>query len=168
MMFGVVTQRRADMSDHIQKTIEEALVKLREQEQQVIKTKTLINSLREWAGQPALFPDSETNSSTQTGPLRRDEYYGQALSTVVREVLVKRREAGLGPASVDEIYHAMLEGGYAFETSNEENAKRGLRISLTKNSATFHRLPQGGYGLKEWYPNIKESKARTSLTSAAN
>ncbi|MBI1830369.1 MAG: hypothetical protein HYR84_02825 [Planctomycetes bacterium] len=96
------------------------------------------------------------------GPLRGDEYFGQPLQTVVREVLVSRKSSNLGPASVAEIYSAMLGGGYQFESRDEENAKRGLRISLTKNSATFTKLPGGKYGLREWYPAIKDSKPRAN------
>ena len=66
----------------------------------------------------------------------------------------------MGPASVSEIYEAMLAGGYEFEAKDADNAKRGLRISLTKSSATFTKLPQGKYGLREWYPTVKDPKAR--------
>ena len=35
-----------------------------------------------------------------------------------------------------------------------------LRISLGKSSHTFHKLPNGQYGLLEWYPNVKPPKKR--------
>ena len=31
-------------------------------------------------------------------------------------------------------------------------------VSLTKNSQTFHKLPNGKYGLREWYPAVKDKK----------
>ena len=46
-------------------------------------------------------------------------------------------------------------GRYKFDTKDEENAKTTLRAALRKNSAIFHRLPQGEYGLLGWYPNAK-------------
>jgi hypothetical protein len=33
---------------------------------------------------------------------------------------------------------------------------------LRKRSAVFHKLPNGTWGLKEWYPNAKSSKAGAS------
>jgi hypothetical protein len=56
---------------------------------------------------------------------------------------------------VNEIFEALVAGGYKAETEEEANAKRGLRIALTKNSQTFYRVPSGAYGLLEWYPNAK-------------
>jgi hypothetical protein len=69
---------------------------------------------------------------------------------------------------VDEIHQALLAGGYKFEAATEEIAKRGLRISLTKNSHSFHKLPSGLYGLREWYPAIKDTKAKASDSGAAD
>jgi hypothetical protein len=65
-----------------------------------------------------------------------------------------RRALKQGPAGLSDIYSALVRGGYKFETKNEENAKRGLRQSLTKNVAQFHKLPNGMFGLTEWYPKV--------------
>lgn len=86
------------------------------------------------------------------------EFYGQPLAVVVRRILEKRRIANQGPATVAEIYDTMLLGDYNFETANADNAKRSLRISLTKNSSTFHKLPSGKYGLREWYPALRDRR----------
>jgi hypothetical protein len=153
--------------DHIQKTIDTALEKLREQEAQVLETKKLVNSLCKWTGQPEMFTDLDIPA--QAAPVTAfqcDAFYGQPMSTVVRKILEARRAKGNGPASVNEIYEAMVAGGYKFDTDKPENAKRMLRISLTKNSATFHKLPGGNYGLREWYPAIKDVKPKTSAGAA--
>jgi hypothetical protein len=42
----------------------------------------------------------------------------------------------------------------------EGDQKRGVAISLGKNSATFIRLPTDDWGLLEWYPNVREKKKR--------
>jgi hypothetical protein len=55
---------------------------------------------------------------------------------------------------VDAIYTAMLAGGFLFDAKNDATARRSMAISLAKNSTTFHRLPNGDFGLLEWYPNI--------------
>ncbi len=147
------------MSTELLKAIDLVVAKLREQEAQVTKTKTAINALCEVAGQPIMFPDVGAASGASTA-FRSDQFYGQPLSSVVRDILNARKSQNLGAASVNEIYDAMTAGGYKFETPSVENAKRSLRISLTKNSATFHKLPNGEYGLREWYPSIKEGKAK--------
>lgn len=75
-----------------------------------------------------------------------------------------RRTANLGPATVGEIYDALLAGGYNFESKDTANGKRGLRVSLTKNSSIFHRLPDGKtFGLASWYPKIKENGKASKL-----
>jgi hypothetical protein len=145
--------------NELQKAIELVLAKLREQEAQVAETKTAINALCKVAGQPIMFPDVGAAPGANTA-FRSDQFYGQPLTKVVRDILAARKAQNLGAASVGEIYNAMSAGSYNFDTSSTENAKRALRISLTKNSAVFHKLPNGDYGLREWYPNLKESKAK--------
>jgi hypothetical protein len=90
--------------------------------------------------------------------IRRGQFYGQPLATCLRTILEMRRSAGgEDVASVNELYAALKEGGYAFEAKDDENAKNGVRISLRKNSQ-FHRIPSGDWGLRSWYPNIKAEK----------
>jgi hypothetical protein len=69
-----------------------------------------------------------------------------------------RKSAGLGPATPREIYDALIQGGYQFETKNEQVALVSLRSNLRKNSRMFHKLPNGQYGLLSWYPNAKPAK----------
>jgi hypothetical protein len=148
------------MSEHIALTLKDAENKLADQQKAVTATKKLINGLLEMMGQSHRFTDLDEPAPIVTGTSRGDEYYGKALAWVVKDILVHRNKTGHGPASVNEIFAAMIKGGYKFETENEDNAKRGLRISLTKNSTTFHKLPTGKFGLREWYPAIKDAKDR--------
>src|SRR5438132_8921727 len=74
-----------------------------------------------------------------------------------------RKASGGGAASVETIYQALKAGGYRFDTKNEENARNGVRISLRKNSATFHKLPNGEYGLCSWY-GVKGDKPEETST----
>jgi hypothetical protein len=154
--------------DHIHKTIETMTTKLAEQEAAVVETKKLINQLCNVVGQPARFTDLSIRPASATGAFKRDDFYGQALSGVVRRILEARKAAGDGPATVAEIYDAMIQGGFQFEASSADNAKRALRISLTKNTQTFHKLPTGHYGLREWYPNIKEPKQKNGAADQAS
>lgn len=147
------------MSDHLKATIADLQIKLREQEDQAVRTKTLINQLAEMAGMPPIYSvDDLTAKRDVSLSIRSDQFYGQPLATAVREVLEMRKGRNQGPATINEIFSALSEGGFAFETKNDENAKRGLRISISKNTALFHKLPNGKIGLLEWYPNAKRTK----------
>jgi hypothetical protein len=153
--------------DAMQKAIDLVLAKLREQEAQVTETKIAVNALCKVAGLPIMFPDTGTAPGA-TASFRSDQFYGQPLTSVVRDILNARKAQNLGAASINEIYDAMTAGGYKFDTASVENAKRVLRISLTKNSAVFHKLPNGDYGLREWYPNLKESKPKATNGDAGS
>lgn len=142
--------------DAVRHTIAMAQGKLADLEGQVKATKRMVNELCGWIGQPPIYEISDADKHTTV--IRSDEFYGQPLAKVVRSILEKRRAANLGAAAISEIYDAMVHGGYAFETEVPTNAKRNLRISLTKNSSTFHRLPNGKVGLLEWYPSARETR----------
>ena len=132
------------------KVIEEAERKLAEQ-------KRVVNGLCESAGRPLMYQDIDRASVAQLGNIQPDQYYGQPLATAMRSILEMRKAMGRGPATVREIHDTLVQGGFKFE-AKDENALRGLRQSLTKNSAVFHKLPNGSYGLLEWYPNAKPAR----------
>lgn len=89
------------------------------------------------------------------------------LCAPVRTVPLERRQtANLGPATVGDIYDALVAGGYKFEAKNDDYAKRGLYQALTKNVAMFHRLPNNMYGLLAWYPNVKAQKVKKAEVEA--
>jgi hypothetical protein len=141
---------------------------VQQQERELRETKRLINKLSKLEGVEPPFPaaEDESSESVSIGTMRRDLFYGVALATAIRKYLEMRRAAGHGPATVNDIYGALVSGGYKFETANERNAKRGLYISLAKNSVTFHKLPSPSgneeasvFGLLEWYPNAKATEA---------
>lgn len=156
------------MSDPIQETIAKLQLKLRDQERAAAKTKMVINGLCEAEGLPLLYADADAETSDVASlSIRSDQFYGQPLAGAIRTIFELRRKQDRGPATVNEIYAALLDGGFAFETRNEDNAKRGLRVSLTKNSVTFHKLPNGKYGLTEWYPSVKAKRARNATNADA-
>ena len=125
--------------------------KLRALEDEAAEWKKTINRLYVGENEPAPYPDATANSSGSLGPLRSDQFYGSTLAEAAQEYLERRKSAGLGSASVNDIYKSLKDGGYKFDTSNEANAKNGVRISLRKNATIFHQLPNGDYGLCEWY-----------------
>lgn len=136
--------------DGLVKVIEEA-------ERKVAEQKRVVNGLCETAGRPLLYSNIDAASSVNLGNIQPDQFYGQPLATAMRSILEMRKATGRGPATVREIYDTLTQGGFKFE-AKDENALRGLRQSLTKNSGVFHKLPQGSYGLLEWYPNAKPAR----------
>jgi len=146
--------------------LDKALAKLAQQEAEVIKTKTLINQMRELVGEPPMFPDvgevSIAANGSQSAPVtvRMDQFFNKPLATCVREVLDLRKKHGLGPATADEIHAVLVRGGFNFPSREEREQKRGLMVSLAKNTVTFRKLPNDTFGLAEWYGNSPKVRVR--------
>src|SRR5580700_10087658 len=141
------------MSDHIRQTIADLQKALAEDQRKVLDKKRLINQLAEHAGMGRIYTDTELQSGPSVNlAIQSDQFYGQPLASSIR--------------TINEIHAALVEGGFGFETKNEDNAKRGLRISITKNTSLFHKLPNGKFGLLEWYPNAKQPKAGKATSGA--
>lgn len=145
---------------HFDESIAALTERLREQEARVAELKKAINAICLADERPPLYQDVEVAEHRGLESVRPDEFYGQALNGSAKRVLDMRNAAGLGAATVREIYDVLLEGGYDFQTRNAKNAMDGLRISLSKSSHTFHKLPNGRYGLNDWYPNAKTGAKR--------
>lgn len=156
------------MTDHVRQTIALVQEQVSKLEAELIEKKRMVNSLCSLIGQPVLYTDAELVVSKSAGPMRADAYYGQPMATAIRMILERRKAANLGPCTANEIYDSLVEGGYKFNTANEEYAKRGLYSALSKNTATFHKLPNGLYGLLEWYPGVRESKPAKTAKAVAD
>lgn len=131
---------------------------LKDIERKAAETKRAINRLCELAGMEAMYAVVDAESRPSIATLRADQFYGKVLNTAAREYLEMRQAANLGPATPREIFEALRDGGFKFETKIETNAITALRQVLRKNSSTFHRLDNGVYGLLVWYPNAKAAK----------
>lgn len=147
------------MSEQIMSTIEVLSAKVKTKEEEANSLKKLVNQLCVELGQPIRY-ENISDVSQGISSLRSDQFYGQALSTAVRNYLEMRKVANLGAATVAEIFKALRDGGFKSETKDEENAKNTLRIALRKNSSIFHRLPNGEYGLFAWYPSAKPQSSK--------
>lgn len=144
---------------HVVGTIELLQSQIREMDREIAETKRTVNVLCKRINRTPIYHDTEP---TQTTSHRSDEFYGKPLASVVRTILERRQAAGLGAASVDTIFNAMKNGGFLFDNAkNDGTAKRGLSVSLSKNTVTFHRLPNEDIGLLEWYPNAPQ-KAKSN------
>jgi hypothetical protein len=98
--------------------------------------------------------------------IRGNTFYGKPQQTAVREFLIFRKNAGLGPAKPGEILDGLKTGGYQVQASSDEIALVGLRAMLRKRNTVFHKLPNGAWGLPEWDPNAKPSKSASEKASS--
>ncbi len=134
---------------------------LEDLESKSAEIKRAINTLCKHAGMEEMYAIQE-NSESSLASIRADTFYGKTIGTAAREYLEMRKASNLGPTSSRDIYDALVEGGLQFDTASETNAQISLSNTLRKNSKTFHRLPNGQYGLLAWYPNAKVSKGTNS------
>src|SRR5580765_7158843 len=114
-------------TEPVQQTLQLMVSQVEQEERATSEKKRAANELSRILGQPPVFPDVEYASAIATLP---DEYYGHQGHEVIRLVLEKRKRANLGSATVAEIHHAMLQGGYRFNTDNHSHAKRGVYAVL--------------------------------------
>src|SRR5438132_1510537 len=106
--------------DTLKPAIETLQAKLRDQEKAVARTKELINDLCEHSGLSPLYV-IQVDVGADVAALQADSFYGKALSTGVREYLELRKATAQGPATVNDIYRALVQGGYVFEAKDEDN-----------------------------------------------
>ena len=139
--------------EHVEKTLELILIQIQDLERQAAEKKKTANDLSRILQRPVIFQSVDTSASSAAA--LPGEYYGRQMPEVIQAILEKRKLANLGSASVAEIYNAMIKGGYYFQTKNPDYAKRGIYGVLAGADGPFHRLPDGRYGLKQWYPAAK-------------
>lgn len=145
------------MSDHFLQTLEAIKRDVSSLEEQLIERKKMANQIALMAKLPAVYAVVESRSSAFNATMNGDEYFGKAALTAIREVLESRKRSGAGPGTLNEIYEALVSGGYEFEAASETNAKNSLRVTLSKRSEVFTKLGNGKYGLNTWY-DVKRKK----------
>jgi hypothetical protein len=134
------------MDDALSPAVDELERKLQDQLAEANNTKKLINSLLKVMGKPERYTDTGIVSG---GPVRGDMYYGKAVATAAQMVLERIGHS----ASAFDILKALTEGGFDFRPLKwGENVRhRNLAISMAKNTKAFHKLPNGTFGLAQWY-----------------
>jgi len=142
------------MNDDIVNTIEVLVAKVRGKEDEANKLKHLVNELCSEACVAIRYPNVAQNGGVSLA-IRADHFYGQTLTAAIRNYLEHRKASGLGAATVVEIFRAIRDGGYKFESRSEQNKQISVGNALRKTSSIFHRLPNGQYGLLAWYPSAK-------------
>jgi hypothetical protein len=131
----------------------------------VSETKKAINAVCRAMGREPMYRDVLAEH-VMGGAVRRDRYYGRPLATVAQEFLESRKEA----CSPDEIFEGLKSGAFDFRSMNwggsEKDWIRNLSISLAKNTKSFHRLPNGTYGLVAWYSELQNRRDAKKAAAA--
>jgi hypothetical protein len=159
------------MAQNLNPAVELLVAQIDELERKANAYKASVNVLCEKDGLPPMFPDdgggggrrlngqgSHEPSATAPTSIKHDAFYGKPQQTAVRELFAIRRAAGNGAAKPAEILEGLKAGGYVVEAKSDDIALVGLRAMLRKRNTIFHKLPNGTWGLKEWYPAVKQPK----------
>ena len=151
------------MKEKLNAAIEVLEGQLQEQLQQASETKKMINALLQRMGEQPRFGDVTVEQAASLA-IRPDEYYGKPLSTAAQEYLKRRNQA----CTAEEILRGLEQGGFDFRSLGwkDNDRLRSLAISLVKNTYTFHRLPNGTFGLLTWYPEIEKLDSRPNKKGA--
>lgn len=160
------------LPEHAARTVEDFQRKIAELEEQSRTLKTSINLLCSMYGAALLYEPGEIDGAGDTRQDRRlaalsfrpDEFFNRPLAACVKEILEARKAREMGPATAETIFASLKEGGYAFESRDDDTAFRGMQISISKNTAAFNRLPNGMIGLAEWYSQKRPLMRRRRLT----
>lgn len=121
--------------------------------------KQLANKLAIKAGVEPPYSDIEAPGSVASAKtIRADQFANFGAPSVAARAFLEMRGSAKGAVGIDVIFDALTNGGYAFG-STASDAKSGLRIALGKD-AQVRRLPNGTYGLWDWYPNVKHATAK--------
>jgi hypothetical protein len=141
-----------------EKWLEEMIEKIRVRETELINMKRAANTWFRGEGEEPPYPDAD--EATAGGPhrMRADLFYGKPFAQAAKTYLQMRKQA----VPAEEVVRALEQGGFDFEGAGwkGEDRLRIVSMSMAKNTAQFHRLPSGTYGLPEWYEEaITKKKA---------
>ncbi|OGP20090.1 MAG: hypothetical protein A2X91_09900 [Deltaproteobacteria bacterium GWB2_65_81] len=136
--------------------VEQLTAELEDLLRQATKKKEAINVLYESMGEETPYKDVGSEAAGAR-TLRPDQYYGKPFASVAQEFLNMRKRA----CTSEEITKGLEQGGFDF-TWKEGDRNRVVAVSLAKNTAVFHRLPNGTFGLLEWYPEAQRKKAEAT------
>ncbi|MEW6768522.1 MAG: hypothetical protein AB1342_10885 [Pseudomonadota bacterium] len=130
-------------------------------EAETAEMKRTVNRLCGYANLPIRYPTIEDAQAGGRLRISPGQFYRKPLATAVSAYLKMRGNAddgGTGPATIDEIYDALREGGFIFNAESDATGKRSLAIAIAKNSQTFEKLPTGQFGMRSWYQRKDEEE----------
>jgi hypothetical protein len=136
--------------------LDNMIEEIRAKEIELNNLKRAANTFFRSKGEPEPFKLGDSDNGNGALQFRPDEFYGRSFSAAARLYLERRKQAVSG----DDVTDGLEQGGFDFAAQGwkDENRARTVAMSLAKNSQIFHRLPNGLFGLKEWYPEAIERK----------
>lgn len=120
------------------------------------------------AGGSATLASSAPPASRLT--IRADQFFNKELSEAVVEFLSARKTINgdtPSPATVDEIYAALVSGGYKFNGASDSNKKSALKTALTRNTTQMAKIADDLYGLRKWYGMRASRKSSNGETDTS-
>ena len=153
------------MTEHLLQTIDMLVADVTTKQKEIAELQRTINYLCGKAGIAAKYeqidtPGASPNSVSIT--IAPDQYHGKPLNRAVTDYMNQRAKANPNAktASAEEIYDVLIRGGYTFEQRSKDEQMHSLKTSLGKSTHTFRKLPNGTYGLVEWYGDIEPKQRR--------
>lgn len=159
------------MTDHVLQTIDMLVSDVTTKQKEIAELQRTINYLCTKAGIATKYEQIETpgaaaNSASLT--IAPDEYHGKPLNRAVTDYMNRRAKSmpNAKTASAEEIYDVLIRGGYTFEQRSKDEQMHSLKTSLGKSTHTFRKLPNGTYGLVEWYGENEPKQRRPRKAGA--
>ena len=137
--------------------LEHMVEEIRAKQTELDNQKKAANTFFRGKGLPEPFVIDDPDASVGTNlRIRPDEYYGKGFATAAGNYMERRNHA----VSHEDVLKALEQGGFDFDAIGwkDENRARTVAMSLAKNTAIFHRLPNGLFGLKKWYGDAIDKK----------
>lgn len=137
--------------------LDEMLEEITSLETEVLGLKRAANSMARRRGLQLPFDEESLRDPTQSAStIRPDQFVNfNAPAPAARAFLEMRRRA----STVDEVYDALLKGGFQFESNVTNEAKGFLKIALAKDALVRkieNKVVGTTYGLIAWYPDAKK------------
>lgn len=156
------------INEQMSATVQALIERVQAKQKEIAELKRVINGICREAGMDPAFEETEEDAAVGGAHVRvrPDEFYGKSVLTAARMYLDKRKQA----VGANEILKALQDGGFDFGPLDwdDSNLLRPLAMSMSKNTAIFHRLPNGTFGLAAWYPGAVNKKKAKRAGAAEN
>jgi hypothetical protein len=138
--------------------------------------KNTVNELCKQANMPPAYTVSDGSpalpaSRSRRVTLRADHFFNKDPSEAAVEFLTQKKNADSSgdptPATVDEIFDALVSHGCKFNGSSDSTNKTALKTALTRNTAQIAKISDDLYGLRKWYGLRAQRKSGTAAESAS-
>src|SRR4051812_18956635 len=98
-------------NEQVRELIADYVAQIEALERQIAKKRSTVNDLCEHIGDHPMYAEVSPAATANLG-ITSGLYFTKPLATSARDVLQRRHLAGLGAMPLDELYRAMLKGGF--------------------------------------------------------